>query len=133
MEGLLSKADIVKVDFEELNLITGFWTDYREVLSQVGFLKNKFGLEMLIVTKGAEGAACSDENGYFEHPGFPVNVTDTIGCGDAFLAAFLSKMLTGKKTAACLHFACAVGALLATKAGGTPTLTKSDVQSILNQ
>ena len=129
----MGKADIVKVDYEELHLITGFWKDYREERAQIDFLKDKFGLEMLIVTKGSQGAACLDENGHFEQPGFRVEVTDTIGCGDAFLAAFLSKMLTGENTPSCLHFACAVGALVAMEVGGTPTIRKSALQKILNQ
>lgn len=134
LEELLGKADIVKVDYEELNLITGFWADYREESSMVSFLKEKFGMETLIVTKGDRGAACFDENGgRFEQAGFQVEVRDTIGCGDAFLAAFLSKMLSGENTASCLRFACAVGALTAAKAGGTPAFSKAELHHILNQ
>lgn len=130
---LLRKADIVKVDYEELNLLSGFWAACGEESARVDFLKSKFQLEMLIVTKGRGGAACFDENGCIQQPGFRVEVKDTIGCGDAFLAAFLSRMLTGESTASCLRYACAVGALVATMAGGTPAIDTATLQRIMNQ
>ncbi|MBK9017889.1 MAG: hypothetical protein IPM82_29750 [Saprospiraceae bacterium] len=95
------------------------------------FLRKKFSLEALIVTRGSQGAACLDESGFCEQPGFPVVVKDTIGSGDAFLAAYLRKMLVGENAAECLRFACAIGALAATKSGGTPTIGELEIETIL--
>ncbi len=132
IEELLSQADIVKMNDEELELISGYWIDLHDPQDQMVYLRKKFGLETLIVTRGSNGAVCLDESGYCEQSGYPVTVKDTIGSGDSFLAAFLSKMLNGENAAECLRFACAIGALVATKQGGTPVLEASEIESILN-
>ena len=97
----------------------------------MGIIRDKFGLDALILTKGRNGAACLGESGYHEHPGFRVKVQDTIGSGDSFLAAFLSKFLKGEASPDCLAFAGAVGALVATKAGGTPELAAGEIHSLM--
>lgn len=132
LEELLSQADIVKMNDEELELISGYWIELHDPLEQMVFLKNKFGLETLIVTRGSNGAACLDASGYCEQAGYRVTVKDTIGSGDSFLAAFLSKLLNAESTAECLRFACAIGALVASKQGGTPLLSQAEIDSILN-
>ena len=131
IESLLEKADIVKMNDEELALIAGWQGLDGEERSQLEFLKNKFGLDVLILTKGKDGAVCLDETGYYEQPAFPVVVKDTIGSGDSFLAAFLSKYLKNEPTRQCLIFAGAVGALVATKAGGTPEVTPQEILAMI--
>lgn len=132
IEELLGKADIVKMNDEELAII-GEWLGVSgNEKSQLEYVKNKFSLDLAILTKGRHGAACLDETGYHEHPGFQVKVQDTIGSGDAFLAAFLSRYLKGESTDDCLVFASAVGAMVATKQGGTPKIELPEILSILN-
>lgn len=131
IESLLAKADIVKMNDEELALIAGWQNAAGDEKTQMGIIRDKFGLDALILTKGKNGAACLGESGYHEHPGFRVKVQDTIGSGDSFLAAFLSKFLKGKASPDCLAFAGAVGALVATKAGGTPELAAGEIHSLM--
>jgi fructokinase len=131
VEELLPKAEILKVNDEELAIIAGWQGIEGDETAQVEFIRHKFGLDALILTKGRDGAVCLDESGYFYQPGFPVRVQDTIGSGDSFLAAFLSKYLRGDPTPDCLAFAGAVGALVATRRGGTPELSLVEVQAML--
>lgn len=131
IESLLAKADIVKMNDEELALIAGWQNAAGDEKTQMGIIRDKFGLDALILTKGRNGAACLGESGYHEHPGFRVKVQDTIGSGDSFLAAFLSKFLKGEASPDCLAFAGAVGALVATKAGGTPELAAGEIHSLM--
>ena len=129
---LLEKADIVKMNDEELAII-GEWLGVSgDEKSQLEYIKNKFSLDLAILTKGQYGAACLDETGYYEQPGFQVNVQDTIGSGDAFLAAFLSRFLKGDSASDCLFYASAVGGLVATKQGGTPKIALPELQGIMN-
>ena len=132
IEALLAKADIVKMNDEELALIASWQGIGGDERHQLDYIKNKFGIDLLILTKGKDGAACLDESGYQEHPGFAIKVQDTIGSGDSFLAAFLSKYLKGSTTLECLAFAGAVGALVATKAGGTPEVTPQEIQALMD-
>ncbi len=131
LEELLPKADIVKLNDDELAIISAWYGTAGTEADQMKFLRDKYQLDVLILTKGANGAACLDETGFHSHPGFIVNVDDTIGSGDAFLAAFLNKLLTGSESAECLEFASALGALTATKKGGTPTITQLEIQDFL--
>lgn len=133
IESLLARADIVKMNDEEIALIAGWQRARGNEKAQMSFLRDAFGLDVLILTRGKNGAACLDESGFHEHPGFPVTVKDTIGSGDSFLAAFLSKYLKGADTRECLAFAGAVGALVATRAGGTPEITAGDIQAIMGR
>ena len=58
--------------------------------------------------------------GYYQAPGITVDVRDTIGSGDAFLAGFLQQKRLGASPQHCLERACQLGAFVATQQGGTP-------------
>jgi fructokinase len=132
IEELLAKSDILKMNDEECSLLAGWVGAPGDEKTQLNFIKNKFGLEVVILTKGKDGAVCLSESGYFEQPGFPIKVQDTIGSGDAFLAAFLSKYLQEESTRDCLAFAAAVGALVATKRGGTPNIRFEEIEKVMS-
>ena len=58
------------------------------------------GVETLVVTLGARGAtAFAPEAMTVEQPAFPVTSVDTLGAGDAFLAAFAVSLLEGRDLA----------------------------------
>jgi fructokinase len=67
----------------------------------------------------------------FKHPGYKVKVEDTVGSGDAFLAGFVKTYLQGKSSNEILDFACAMGAFVATKKGGTPRYEEREVWSMV--
>jgi len=124
IEILLKKANIVKMNDEELAKISSWYTRKIDLKEQLIFLVEKFGIDTLIMTEGKYGAYCLHNNTLYSQKGFPVEVQDTVGSGDSFLAAFLFKMLAGFSWQACLEFACATGALVATKSGGTPAINE---------
>ena len=55
-----------------------------------------------------------------EHPGFEVEVRDTVGAGDAFLSVLLVGFLEGKDSGTLLHNANLIGAYVATQFGAVP-------------
>lgn len=59
---------------------------------------------------------------FTEHPGFNVEVRDTVGSGDAFLASLLKGLLEGMPDDALLRRANAHGAFVAARDGATPLL-----------
>lgn len=133
IDALLKQADIVKVNDEELDMLADWYGQAKEMDSMTQFVMDKFQLQRVIVTRGGEGAICRDDAGLHSHPGFPVTVKDTVGSGDSFLAAFLTQMLKGESTSKCLAFACGVGALVATKSGGTPVVDPQMVLGFMNR
>ena len=59
-------------------------------------------------------------------------MVDTTGAGDTFVAALTVALLEGMDQSAALAFACAAGALTATRAGAQSSLpTRAEVDRIL--
>lgn len=132
IEPLLKKSDIVKLNDSELTEI-GKWYGFTGELKDVALmLTNHFSLKALLITRGENGACIVKEGHYYEHPGFVVKVTDTVGSGDAFLAGFLSAWFRNKSIAEALNDACAIGALVATYSGATPDYKLDELNVLIN-
>ncbi len=129
---LFNVADIVKVNDEELEMICAWYGQAGDETANARFLKERYALKGIIVTKGGNGAFFIDENNEVaEHQGFKVSVSDTIGSGDSFLASFITKWITGESPAEALKYACAVGAFVATQKGATPVISEEDISWIM--
>jgi fructokinase len=89
-------------------------------------LRARYGLEMLCVTRGANGAVLLTAEERFEQPGIPVQVTDTVGAGDAFLAALIAEKLNRRLTAESLRRAAGLAAYVATQPGAVPDYRGAD-------
>lgn len=92
------------------------------------------GVELLIVSRGHRGALATNGAYRIDLPAFPVNVIETTGAGDGFMAAMIVQLLPEReKTGSlanidqaivenALRFATAVGALTCTQLGAIPAL-----------
>lgn len=83
----LPKAHIIKVSDEELEFVTGKKT-IEEAKEQL-FCGN---VELIIYTKGSDGAQAFTKTAEAESIGFKVKAVDTTGAGDAFIGSFLYQM-----------------------------------------
>lgn len=129
---LFRVADIVKVNDEELEMICAWYGQSGDETENARFLKERYQLEGIIVTRGGNGAFFIDNNNEVsQHQGFRVTVSDTIGSGDSFLASFITKWLNGETPTEALKFACAVGAFVATQKGATPVISEEDILKIM--
>ena len=133
IETLLKKADIVKMNDDELVEIVSWYEIKGKLKEQMFFVMEKFDIESLIMTEGKHGAYCLYGNELFSQKSFSVKVQDTVGSGDSFLAAFIFKMLGGFDWQSCLEFACGTGAVVATKSGGTPVLNESMILDFISK
>jgi fructokinase len=127
IEELLLKANLVKMNDQELRVIAGWHHQVGTDTDKMEFIQGHYGLESLLVTAGGDGAWFQNDQGLFSQAGYKVNVQDTIGSGDAFLGAFLSRYLTGASPSECLDTACAAGAFVATKEGATPAYSPTEI------
>lgn len=128
---LLDKANLVKMNHHELAEIMAWFGTEMERPAAMQWLAERFGLQAVCVTCGADGALLWTRGQLYRAPGISVDVKDTIGSGDAFLAALLKGWLAGQEPGEALRFACATGALVATHQGATPTFAESDVKELL--
>ncbi len=131
IEGLLQVSDIVKLSEEELATITKWYWGHLSEKEGLVFLRDKFDIKTIILTKGGEGAFCLHQDQYFEQSIYPVKVIDTIGSGDAFLSGFIKKMFDGADVQDCLRFAAALGALVASSKGATPIINENMVSEFI--
>lgn len=131
IEYLLAKADILKMNHSELELITGWFSDFKTPEDRIHLLQDRFQVETIIITMGGEGALMSHEGKIYRHSGFKVSVADTIGSGDSFLAGFLHQMLKGVSCSEALAFACGMGALIATKHGACPRYELTEIKALI--
>lgn len=130
VEDLLRHADMVKMNIAELELITGWFASYKNVTDRIGVIQDRFKIPSIIVTMGGDGAIVDIAGERYKHNGYVVEVADTIGSGDAFLAAFIFKQLNNDGPAASLAFASALGALVASKTGGWPAYEINDILNL---
>ncbi|MFD2720537.1 carbohydrate kinase [Hymenobacter monticola] len=131
VEHLLGRADMVKMNHHELAELLGWFGAEAEPAAAMPWLAQRFGLQAVCVTCGADGALLWTDNQLYRAPGVTVQVQDTIGSGDSFLAALLKGWLTGQPPGEALRFACATGALVATHRGATPSISEADVAQLL--
>lgn len=133
IETLLQKADIVKMNEDELDIVSG-WFDTSSLTREqkIEFIKTKFNLKAAIITLGGDGALFLDEHGLHKSKVYKVEVKDTIGSGDSFLAGMIKNIYEKKSPEYALNYACALGALVATHHGANPPIKESEILSFMN-
>ena len=119
---LLAKhADIIKLNIDELNSLmdaSGSRTDW-EGLARDFASRAKVG--KVCLTAGAAGAGLLFGNDWLWEAGKSVQVRDTVGAGDAFLASLLCDLLEGNHPPPrVLRRACRLAEFVATQDGATP-------------
>ncbi len=118
---LLTKANIVKFNQAELGMVQSvFGGSFSNEASQIRFIREKFYVPEIIVTKGEFGASYYKNQEIYHAWGREVKVQDTIGSGDSFLAAFIAGHFLKKEPQEIIKDAVAMGAFIATKKGGCP-------------
>ncbi len=132
VEYLLQKADILKMNIAELEFITGWFSHVQTTEDRMKLMQDEFNIETLIVTMGGDGALVNHKGTIHQHAGFRVEVVDTIGSGDSFLAGFLHQLLNGSSVDDALAFASAIGAFIATQSGACPEYEVSQITALIN-
>jgi len=115
---LLRRADLIVVNETEAAF-------YGEALHQGG--------GRVVTTLGARGAVMLQRGAEIARAAPPkVTAVDATGAGDAFVGAICVALLEGMEPEAALRFACAAGALAATRPGAQPSLpTRAEVEAII--
>ena len=131
IEIILGFTDILKINEDELEIVADYFGISADVEECCKLLTTHFPIKMVCITLGAKGAMIFQEGEVYQHPGYRVSVEDTVGSGDAFLSGFVKTYLEGKSPHEILDFACALGAFVATKKGGTPRYTEDEVWKVV--
>ena len=129
-------ADVVKISEEEWEFIMGdvsFATGAKRILEQQG-------ASLVVITLGEKGGYYTNGSAEGAVDGFAAKVVDTLGAGDAFVAAMLSQLLQHEnlhsldtsQLNAIMRYANAAGALATQKVGVIPALpTAAEIEAFL--
>jgi sugar/nucleoside kinase (ribokinase family) len=124
---------LAKVSSEEWKIVTGS----ADIQRGISFVLDQ-GVELLVISRGERGALVTNGDYVIESPAFPVEVVETTGAGDGFMAAIITKLLPLREKLGSLaridlgtmqdtlRYANAVGALTCTRRGAIPALPTYD-------
>ena len=129
----LQRAHIVKLNDEELRTVCPLLDLGEEDLeSMARQLHEAYELEVVCVTRGAEGSLVITSTETVAHPGVPVDVVDTIGAGDAFTAVLASGYLRGVPLERVSEAANRLGAWVASQTGAMPAADEAVCSAVRN-
>ncbi len=122
IEASLNLATILKLNDEEVDLLTAMLnlpTDHTQFTKA---LIEKYDLNLVCITRGANGCLVVSSEDSFDTPGEPIEVADTVGAGDAFTAGLIFSQLSGKNLEESGRFANKIGGIVASHHGAMPDL-----------
>lgn len=129
----LKISSILKLNDEELPILIDL-LGYQKKESEeelCRLLIEKYGLDLVCLTKGSNGSLLVNERETVKHPGRKVTVIDTVGAGDAFTAALAIQYLKGSSLERISEGANRLGSWVASQAGATPPANKYVVEKLL--
>lgn len=131
IELLLQSADLLKMNAEELELISTWFAPGITKEEQVQSLSKRFGINDMVITLGGSGAILFMKEKFYYHKGYKVVVADTVGSGDAFLSGLLASLIDNASPVEALEWASRMGAYIATRVGGCPDYDPNDVKTFV--
>jgi fructokinase len=129
---LMHKADFIKLNDDELQEIaSAMQSTSKDLLTNLHYVADATKTKHLCVTKGAKGAVLLYDNQLYFNDGYKIEVADTVGSGDSFLASLIHKLIHQNKPQEALDFACAIGALVASNKGANPVINPIELKNLL--
>jgi len=132
---LMQQADFVKLNDDELEEVCETLGCQEEVMEkQLFWLQAITEAKTICVTRGDKGAIMLHNDLIYEHEGYPVEVCDTVGAGDSFLATLVYYLFLKNTTPDdALNAACGMGALVASKQGANCPITDKELWAFMHQ
>ncbi len=124
IDASLQRCDVLKLNEDEVPVVADLLGDVpQDPASFAMSLHDRYGLDVVCITRGANGCYVWRESETVDVPGVEnVKVVDTVGAGDAFTAGLTCGLLRGWPIEAAAQCANEIGALVASSAGAMPPL-----------
>ena len=124
----LSNATIIKVSDEEMPLVSEWVLSHSYSPEDFAIeLSRKYqSIKLIIITKGENGSLAFDSRrGEFHYcDAVPTSVVSTVGAGDSFGAAFLTKDLAGSNINESLSYASEISSFVCSKKEAVPDMSR---------
>lgn len=130
---LMYKADFIKFNDDELlEICNHLGSKFDSIEQNIAFISDYTNTKHICVTKGENGAVLLYDSTLYYNNGYRVNVIDTVGAGDSFLATIVNYLLKKEPTQKAIDIACAVGALVAQSEGANPEITSNNIDDFMS-
>jgi sugar/nucleoside kinase (ribokinase family) len=126
IEEILGLFDIVKPNELEGKVLTGI--DCRRDPHQAARIIKGWGPKIVIVTLAELGSVIYDGDCFHEIPPHPVDLVDSTGAGDTYMAGFVHTFLNGESLRSCGTFASCVSSLMIEQVGPEFNLDEKTVR-----
>jgi len=129
----LLSVDVVCPNESEAALLTGIEITTTESALRAAEKLQQLGARQVVITLGDKGAVFRDASGNSGHlEPFSVTTVDTTAAGDAFAAALGIRLAEGGSLQDAGRFACAAGAVAASRKGAQPGMpSRADVNALV--
>jgi fructokinase len=125
---LMTLANYVKLNEHEAKTVMQMFGSHERSLEEFcrGYAA-AFSWKAVCVTRGERGSAILLGDKYHEAAGYPVQVADPVGAGDAFAAALVHGISEGWSAPEVADFGNRLGALVASREGAIPPYDVADI------
>ena len=130
---LMMQSDFIKFNDDELYEISASMNSpYHSLEQNILFIAEQTNTKHICVTKGSHGAVLYYNEKMYYNSGYKIDVIDTVGSGDSFLAGLLSELLINSNPQEAINFACALGAIVAKNEGANPKISSKEINTLIN-
>ena len=130
---LMMQSDFIKFNDDELYEISAFMNSpYHSLEQNILFIAEQTNTKHICVTKGSHGAVLYYNEKMYYNSGYKIDVVDTVGSGDSFLAGLISKLLNNVNPQEAIDFACALGAIVAKNEGANPKISSKEINAFMS-
>lgn len=130
---LMTAADFIKFNDEEIYEIANALEANTTTLEDtIQWMAQKTNTPSICVTLGKNGAVLYSNNAFYYNTGYVIQVVDTVGAGDSFLATLIDQLLKGNLPQKAIDHASAVGAIVAASEGANPDISEEQILTLLN-
>ena len=129
----LELCSVVKLNNQELPLVLDLLglKSMDNEHNDCRLLLATFGLDLVCLTRGAEGSIMISRKEVVVHPGLKVDVKDTVGAGDGFAAVLAHHLLKKSSLTRVSEAANRYGAWIAGCAGATPEANSAILKDVV--
>lgn len=124
IEQTLKRVQVVKLNDEEVTVLAPMLGTSPEPEAFGKELIGGYGVELVCVTRAAEGCSLFTDGETVHARGRRITVADSVGAGDAFTAALISARLRGWPLERTARLTNDVGALVAERRGAMPDIKR---------
>lgn len=122
IEQSMHLANVLKLNDDELTILSAMFSLHGDVRQRIEWFVRTFGFKTVVLTRGSLGSLIHQEGHWSEVPPLAVQVTDTVGAGDAFAAALTMGMLKKMDLRGLHALAADVAGYVCSQAGATPEM-----------